>query len=71
MPGIDTETQDAELQWLGASMWMWCPPTTNENELPACADELTTISAARYQNRFIAMFSGMSCETSCRRQFRM
>ena len=32
---IDTETQEVELQCRGVSMWMWCPPITNENELPA------------------------------------
>jgi len=33
-------------------MWMRCPPTENENE-PACADELSSVSKASKQNRLI------------------
>jgi hypothetical protein len=43
---MDTETQDAERQCLGASIRIRCPPTTNENE-SAWADELSAISAMK------------------------
>src|SRR5436190_13840608 len=42
--GIDTERHDGEWQCRGASMRTRCRPTTNENEWPAYADELSTIS---------------------------
>src|SRR6202022_4631483 len=53
IPEIETEAQDVERQCLDDSMWMRCPPTTNEIELPAYADELSIISTARKQYRFI------------------
>jgi hypothetical protein len=49
---MDTERQDRDLQWRGASMRTRCPPTTNEYEA-ASADELNSINAARKPNRFI------------------
>jgi hypothetical protein len=53
MPEIDTEAQEGEPQCLDDSMRIRCPPTENENELPAYADELSSIRTARVQNRFI------------------
>jgi hypothetical protein len=47
MPGIDTETHEAERQCRGASIEILCPATTNENESPACADELSAINARK------------------------
>ncbi len=52
MPGMDTETQDAERQCRGASIRIRCPATTNEKE-PAWADELSTINARKKQKRFM------------------
>ena len=46
MPETDTDAQDVERQWLEASIWIRCPPTENEIELPAQAGELSAISPA-------------------------
>jgi hypothetical protein len=47
IPGIDTKTHDREWQCRGASTWTRRRPTTNENELPAYADELSSISTIK------------------------
>jgi hypothetical protein len=49
---MDTETQDAERQRRGASIWMVRPATTKEYE-PAWADELSAINARSEQKRFM------------------
>lgn len=46
------EAQEEELHPRGASMRMRWPPTENEI-VPASADELTSISTMRPQSRFI------------------
>jgi hypothetical protein len=50
---VDQEMQDSDAQWRGTSTLTWCPPTTKEWSSPACAEELSIISAARYPNRLI------------------
>ena len=47
MPETETDAQEVERQWGEASMWIRCPPTLNEIELPARADGLSAISTAR------------------------
>lgn len=52
MPEIETEAHEDDRQKREDSMWMRCPPTENENE-PACADELSSVSKASKQNPLI------------------
>jgi hypothetical protein len=44
---LESETHEGERQERGASMRIRCPPTTKENELPACADELSSINTTK------------------------
>jgi hypothetical protein len=46
MPETDTDAQEVERQWRDASMWIRCPPTENEIELPAWAGALSASNAA-------------------------
>jgi hypothetical protein len=50
---IDIEAHETERQCLEDSMCTRWLPTLNEIERPAWADELSAISTARKQNRFI------------------
>ena len=54
MPGTEIEAQEEELQPRGASMRTRWPPTENEI-VPASADELATINTTSAQSRFIGV----------------
>jgi hypothetical protein len=70
-PDIDTEAHDVERQYRDDSMCTRWPPTVNEIEPPACADELSAISTARKQNRFIGASAGDAGKIRRRKVFRM
>ena len=55
---LDTETHVPKRQCLEDSMCTRRPPTLNEIEPPASAEELSAISTARKQNRFIEASRG-------------
>jgi hypothetical protein len=57
-PETDTEAQELERQFRGASIRMRWPPTENEIE-SARADELSSVSTTRQQSRFIGASAGL------------
>jgi len=67
---IDIEAHETERQCLEDSMCTRWLPTLNEIERPAWAEELSTSSAARKQNRFIGASSLVRRKTS-RREARL
>jgi hypothetical protein len=57
-PETDTKAQDTERQCLEDSMCTRWPPSLNETEPPADADEESASSTARKHNRFIGPSAG-------------
>jgi len=71
MPETDTEAQDVERQCREDSMCTRWPPTVNEIEPPAYADEQSAISTAKEHNRFIGTSAGDAGKTRRRKAFPM
>jgi hypothetical protein len=67
---IDIEAHETERQCLEDSMCTRWLPTLNEIERPAWAEEVSAISTARKQNRFIGASSLVRWKTS-RREARL
>jgi hypothetical protein len=61
---IDIAAHETERQCLEDSMCTRWLPTLNEIERPAWAEEVSAISTARKQNRFIGASSLMTRKTS-------